>query len=296
MKLINHKQGSKEWLEMRRKGLGASDAPIIMNVSPYKDQYQLWLEKTTGAESLMNAAMRYGKETEETERQAFEKMVGLTFFPDMSFVSEERPWQIASLDGIDFDQTIIMEIKQANAEDHELAKQGKVPEKYFPQLQHQFAVCRNIKTNIYCSSHKRKVGEDEFGKSVFVQDRRIVEVKPDDAYIEEMIKKEQFFLDEYLLKGRSPPQPWKNKERFFDLAEMIANLDDQLTVLEQEKEKHRKELISLCNADSCKAGRVTLTKTIPLGVVDYKAIPELSGVDLEKYRKPAQERWTLRIA
>lgn len=36
----------KEWLEWRKLGLGASDAPVVMGVSPWKTRHQLWLEKT----------------------------------------------------------------------------------------------------------------------------------------------------------------------------------------------------------------------------------------------------------
>lgn len=33
------------WLERRQKGLGASDAPVVLGVSPHKTPYQLWSEK-----------------------------------------------------------------------------------------------------------------------------------------------------------------------------------------------------------------------------------------------------------
>lgn len=34
-----------EWLAERAKGIGASDAPIVLGISPYKTPYQLWSEK-----------------------------------------------------------------------------------------------------------------------------------------------------------------------------------------------------------------------------------------------------------
>lgn len=49
-------------------------------------------------------------------------------------------WMMASLDGIDIDGQAILEIKCPGPSDHELAKAGKIPEKYIPQLQHQLAV------------------------------------------------------------------------------------------------------------------------------------------------------------
>ena len=39
-------QKSEEWLDWRKKGIGSSDAPIIMGVSPWKTPFELWEEKT----------------------------------------------------------------------------------------------------------------------------------------------------------------------------------------------------------------------------------------------------------
>jgi putative phage-type endonuclease len=280
MHLIEHKQGSPEWLELRRKGIGASEAPVIMGVSPWTTPYQLWQRKQSGAEQAMNASMRYGKDTEEAERKKFEKMVGITFFPDMTFRHGERHWQIASLDGIDFNQTVIMEIKQANQVDHQSAKEGTIPKKYYPQIQHQLDVVRDkIDTCLYCSSHKG--------------DRVIVEVKRDEGYIAEMIAKETEFYEENMLKGISPVLDMEDTD-WAEEAAQYRLVDADIKRLEKQREVHRKALIRLSNGLPCKGSGVVLTTTTPLGLVDYKAIPELSGVDLDKYRKPSVERWTVR--
>lgn len=44
--LAQHTPGSKEWLELRRQGLGASEVPAILGFDKYKTPFQLWLEKT----------------------------------------------------------------------------------------------------------------------------------------------------------------------------------------------------------------------------------------------------------
>ena len=36
----------QQWLIDRTKGIGGSDAPVILGISPYKTPYQLWQEKT----------------------------------------------------------------------------------------------------------------------------------------------------------------------------------------------------------------------------------------------------------
>ena len=37
---------SEEWLSYRRRGIGGSDAGVILGLNPYKSPWQLWLEKT----------------------------------------------------------------------------------------------------------------------------------------------------------------------------------------------------------------------------------------------------------
>lgn len=47
-KLIGtHPAGSTEWLEQRRQGIGGSDIGVVLNESPYKSQYSLYVDKLT---------------------------------------------------------------------------------------------------------------------------------------------------------------------------------------------------------------------------------------------------------
>lgn len=46
MQFLNLLQNTQEWEKFRLQKIGASDAPIIMGVSPWKTPFQLWLEKT----------------------------------------------------------------------------------------------------------------------------------------------------------------------------------------------------------------------------------------------------------
>jgi putative phage-type endonuclease len=49
------------WLTARRKGIGGSDAPVLLDASPYQSLYGLWLEKTGQAEDFEgNDATRRG--------------------------------------------------------------------------------------------------------------------------------------------------------------------------------------------------------------------------------------------
>jgi putative phage-type endonuclease len=50
-----------QWLEERRRGIGGSDIPLLMGVSAYGTEYELWLDKTGRAEhKAQTEAMRRG--------------------------------------------------------------------------------------------------------------------------------------------------------------------------------------------------------------------------------------------
>jgi len=68
-------QGTPEWLEMRKNYLGASDAPIVMKVSPWSTPFQLWRKKLGLVEDEPeNDNIRYGKAMEPIARKAYENI------------------------------------------------------------------------------------------------------------------------------------------------------------------------------------------------------------------------------
>lgn len=130
--------GSKEWIERRRNFICASDAPIILGHSPWKTPDQLMEEKLKGVFSPTNAQMQRGVDLEPEARRLFVEITGHFVLPEWR-VHDSIPWMAATFDGID-DEGVIVEIKCPGKKDHECAKQGKVPEKYIAQLQHQMYV------------------------------------------------------------------------------------------------------------------------------------------------------------
>lgn len=173
MKVVNTKQGSKEWRTWRGKGLGASDAPAVMGASPWTSRFELWLEKTglgtrPPANEYQLAAMRRGNELEPVARDLFEKKVG-KLFPSISGEHDEHPYLRASLDGYNEETNSMLEIKCPSKVDHTKALDGKVPDKYVAQLQMQFLVCGATKA--YYVSYDG------------LQSLAAVEVSPDAKYI-----------------------------------------------------------------------------------------------------------------
>jgi putative phage-type endonuclease len=278
------KQGTSEWLEMRKTKIGASDAPIIMNVSPYKTPYQLWQEKLDLVPSgRVTHSMKRGLDLEDLGRQKLIEQTGILFFPEVK-LHPEYSWMMASLDGIDPEGKCICEIKWPNKEDHLAAlENGSVPSKYFPQLQHQLEVTHDggVERAYYFSCY-----QDSKSSEISTA---LIEVQRNNSYIEQMLKKEQEFLE--CLHTWLPPEledgdyEVKNSEEWVSIAEKWKYTNEILKKAKAEEEKYRAELIKMSNGKNCKGSGIKLAKIFRKGLVDYSQIECLNGINLEKYRK-----------
>jgi predicted phage-related endonuclease len=72
-------------------------------------------------------------------------------------VHPQFPWMRASLDGWNAAERVVLEIKCPGKVDHELALEGKVPEKYYPQLQHQIFVANAERADYYSFDGERGI-------------------------------------------------------------------------------------------------------------------------------------------
>lgn len=273
-------QGSQEWLQMRREYLGASDAPVIMGVSPYKTRHQLWEEKL-GIETKQkdNRGMIYGREMEQPAREAYEKLTGILVVPAVVF-HKDIPYMMASLDGLSMDKSISVEIKNVNAEDHETARQGKVPVKYFPQVQHQLEVLGHDRLHYF--SYRN-------GDSV------LVEVSRDEEYLEKLLGSEESFW-QGVVNFKEPSLSSKDyitldSSEWVNMASEWQSVNDQLKALTAKEKECRQAMIDMANDQNVVGGGVKLTKVTRKGLIDYSKIIELNGIDLEQYRKEPIVSW-----
>jgi putative phage-type endonuclease len=176
-------QGSTEWIQFRKKGIGASDAAIIIGANSWRTREELLHEKLGWIDPQpINERMQRGIDLEPIARSYAENEFHTLFIPQVH-VNPLYNWMYASLDGISLDGKILLEIKCTNKKNHELAKKGKIPEYYKPQLQHQMAVTGHDRCH-YLSF-------DGCDGVVVIEYR-------DNAYIEYMIALEQEFHNEMM--------------------------------------------------------------------------------------------------
>lgn len=156
-----------QWLENRKKGLGASEVSAILGLSPYKSNIQLWREKTGKAvakDISMQPFVQYGIDAEEPIRRLFEldyPQYQVDYKDYDVYRNSKYDWLLATLDGVLTDKTTgkkgILEIKTTNILNKQMREKwnDKVPQNYYIQILHQFlatgfdfAILKaNLKTN-----------------------------------------------------------------------------------------------------------------------------------------------------
>lgn len=275
-------QQTAEWHEMRQEKIGASDAPIIMGVSPWKTPYQLWEEKVgLSKNNKQTEWMKRGLDLEEEARKVFERETGLIVFPTVMF-HKEHEFMMASLDGITIEGKHAVEIKCPGKVDHFKAMSGEIPEKYYPQLQHQLEV----------------TGLDMIYYLSYTKDTwRIIEVQRDQTYIEKLLNEEKkFFKKVKAIEAPSlTPKDFVHKDD--DLwryaAEEWIKCQEQIKQLKEKEEELRVSLICMAGELNACGHGIRVSKFARKGPVDYSEIPELKIMDLDQYRKGIVEGWRL---
>jgi putative phage-type endonuclease len=173
MRYVRLKQGGPRWRAWRLGGIGSDDAGPIMGAVPWMTARKLW-EVLTGRAppEPTTFAMRRGLRLEPVARRLYEERTGRLMQP--CCVQGRHDWMRASLDGLDLEGRLVLEVKAPEREVHWEALEGRVPERYWPQVQHQLAVTGAPLLHYASYSEARA-----FGPS----DRlAVVEVRPDPAY------------------------------------------------------------------------------------------------------------------
>ena len=136
----------KDWLQVRRSGIGGSDAAASLGMSPWKSALELWQEKVSGQNqpSQENEAMIWGRIMEPVITKEFIRRTGKNVTPMRSMLQATNwPWMLADLDGLIEDPQRgagIFEVKTASAFKQDEWSEAHCPDAYMLQLAHYMAV------------------------------------------------------------------------------------------------------------------------------------------------------------
>ncbi len=267
--------GSKEWKELRRKKVTSTDAASILGIG-YLTPYQLWLRKITGEEEKDNPAMRRGRELEDEARKIFEQDFDTHVAPEILF-HDKHDFLMTTVDGVNLKRGDLVEIKCPGFKNHEIALEGKIPAIYKAQIQHHLMVS-GLKEAIYmsyCPEHSKPI--------------KYIDVLEDGSFIEQMFDKEKHFYD-HMVKLTPPDLTEKDCIEIYDpeyleAAEKWLEASSMVKAWEFKEECARSTLKKFAQEHNVIGANVRVSSHIRNGAVDYKAIPELKGINLDSYRK-----------
>lgn len=289
----------EEWLRHRKTGIGGSDAAAIMGVSPYMTALQLYEEKISDDISEEESyIMDRGNEFETKLRAYWEFTTGETYKAAL-LVNEEFPFLRVSLDGRTQDAKRIAEMKLLGLQDWTALKEkGIVPKQYVPQIQHNLMVSKAESCALLGYLFKK----DEPRNAPIDPERLIAyKVFPDQSYIENLFVEEVKFWEQHVLK-RVPPLPSARDYKKITtkgatgLAHRYYYLKKKIEKLEEEREMVKEHLLGIAdmmNHPRLCAGELRFLKISKKGNVDYSKVPQLEGVDLDKYRKNGSTYWKI---
>ena len=276
--IVQLEQGSEAWLAHRRDLRNASETAAVLGISPWVTPYQLWLLKTGRAEQPTNAAMLRGTELEPLARHAYEVEAAQVMQP---LVLQDGAYG-ASLDGMTLGGELIVEIKcPMRGQDSTLWRSvasAEVPSHYMAQIQHQLMVSKAALAHLW----------------VFDGQVGLLHVIEPQAVLIAQIRQAWDAFQVYLDSDTPPPlvdadtlrrddDTWCSAAEAYLKAKLAAQASDE--ALDQAKQA----LVALAAHPREQGAGVTVTRFWKVGSVDYKKVPELSGVDLDVYRGKARE-------
>lgn len=286
MRRVEFDQGSQEWLKWRRGLLTATDAPMLMGISPYVTTFKGWQRKVGQAEEqVVNPAMLRGQRDEPIARDWFNKEYRLDMEP-CCVESDIYNFIGSSLDGLSKCGKYILEIK-SNGDQYHFGLNNGLPDFHLMQMQHQLLSTDNTaQMGFYLSINK--------GEKI------VKEVFPDRNFYNDYLPKAQEFWRRVVFFD-APPMTNKDYKDMDECANWYAftneyrKVCDQIKSLEELKEDYRKQIINLCGENSCSGNGIKVLRKMNKGRIDYDSILELKEIDVEKYRKPSSSTWMIML-
>lgn len=234
-KLVSTLHIDKEsWLQYRKQGIGGSDAGAVCGLNPYRTAIQVYYDKTSDAtEDIDNEAMRQGRELEEYVAKRFCEASGKRVRrANAMFYDEKNPFMLADVDRMIVGENAGLECKTASPYSEEKWRDDKIPLSYQLQCYHYMSVCNADAWYI--------------AVLIYGRDFKYYRIERDNEVIENLIRIEKEFWNEYVLK-QVIPDPDGSKTADAAIAERFKeskSITIPLTGFDERLER-RQEILSL---------------------------------------------------
>jgi putative phage-type endonuclease len=296
----------EEWLVLRRKGIGGSDAAAIVGLDRYRSPFDVYANKLgLKQEQPDNEAMRQGRDLEEYVASRFCEQTGKKVRRRNAILQHpEHLWMLGNIDRWVVGENAGFEAKTTSVLNRAKFSQGEFPPSYYVQCMHYMAV----------------TGAERWYLAVLVLNKafHIFEIERDEAEIEALITAEKYFWENHVLK-QIPPAPdgtestselikqlfpeAREREEIAlygheDKIQQYLELDAQVSELTKQRDALKQELqLALADAEIGRAqGYIVEWKNQVRQSLDTKKLKSEHAEIYEKYLKPAQtvRRFTIK--
>ena len=182
----------EEWLAIRSKYIGGSDAGAVIGLNPFKSRYSLWAEKTGKVPGFEgNIVTKVGSYLEDLVAKMFEEETGKKVRrKNRTMVNDIYPYACANIDRAVVGENALLEIKTTNSIPiMKQLRKSEFPEVYYAQVVHYLAV----------------TGLDKAYLAVLINCRelKVYELDRDQAEIDALMEAEKEFWN--LVETNTPP-------------------------------------------------------------------------------------------
>lgn len=225
----------QEWLQLRKSGIGGSDAGAVCGLNPFASPMSVYRDKVSvAAEADDNESMRQGRDLEDYVARRFMEATGLKVRrSNQMYRSQEYPFMIADVDRIVVGENAGLECKTASAYSSDKWKDGEIPPHYLVQCLHYMAV----------------TGKREWYIAVVIlgQEFKYTKITWDEALIQNLITIESDFWKNHIVPGKMPdPDGSKACDEVLEQYFKMSRKDSTIPLVGfDEKLKRRVELEKL---------------------------------------------------
>lgn len=288
-----------DWIKHRKMGIGGSDAGAICGLNPYSTAMTVYADKIN--EEILeydNEAMRQGRDLENYVAQRFMEETNLKVRRVNAIcVHDKYPFMFANVDRMIVGENIGLECKTTNILNADKWKDNNVPAHYQIQCHHYMAV----------------TGAKAWYIAVVIlgKDFKYVKIDRDEEIIENLIKIESDFWNDYVLK-RVMPDPDGSKaaddiinqyfgraikesiilQGFTDKLKRRDEITELISKLEKDKNTIDQEIkLAMAEADTAYCGDYQINwRNVSSSRLDVDRIKNERPDIYQKYLKEIQSR------
>ncbi len=160
----------EDWLDLRKRGLGGSDAATVVGLNQWSSKLYLYADKKgLIPEREDNEMMRQGRDLEDYVAKRWEEETGKKVRRNNHILyNEQYPWAFANIDREVVGEKSLLECKTTSVYNKTDFEGGEIPPYYFCQVQHYLAVTGYkiaylavlvLNKGFYCFTIERNQGE-----------------------------------------------------------------------------------------------------------------------------------------